>query len=55
MHSGAGFVDSWGVGGINESWARFVRVLMNSEKWYVIYLLHIIDIQTGFYYLQDSF
>ena len=43
--SGAWFVDSWGVGGINKSRARFVRVIMNSEKWCIIYLFRIIDVQ----------
>ena len=31
--------------GINQSQARFVKDIMNSEKCYVIYILHIIDIQ----------
>ena len=33
----------WGV--INESRASFVRVIVNTENWYVIYLLLIICIQ----------
>ena len=32
------------LGGINQSRARFVKDIMNSEKCYVIYLLRIIDI-----------
>ena len=36
----------WGV--INESRARIVKDIMNSEKCYVIYLLRIIDIQNIF-------
>ena len=35
-------------GRINESQARFVKDIMNSENCYVIYLLHIIDIQINF-------
>ena len=34
----------WG-GGINQSQARIVKDIMNSENCYVIYLLHIIAIQ----------
>ena len=31
--------------GINQSQARFVKDIINSEFFFVIYLLHIIDIQ----------
>ena len=37
--SSAWLVDSWGVGEINQSWARIVKDIMNSEKCYVIHLL----------------
>ena len=35
-------------GGFNQSQARIVKDIMNSEKYYVIYLLRIIDIQKYF-------
>ena len=39
----------WGVWGeINQSCARIVKDIMNTEKCYVIYLLRIIDIQNRF-------
>ena len=38
-----------GGGGINQSRARFLEDIMNSEKCYIIYLLCIIDIQIHIY------
>ena len=35
--------------GINQSRARIVQDIMNSDKCYIIYLLRIIDIQIIFY------
>ena len=32
-------------GGINQSQARIIKDVLNSEKLYIIHLLHIIDIQ----------
>ena len=48
--SSAWLVDSWGVGFgvINQSWAMFVKDIMNSENFYISYLLHVIDIKKLF-------
>ena len=50
--SSAWLVDSCGVGGNHQSRTRIVKEIINTEKFYVIYLLRIIDIQMLFFTIK---